>query len=121
MDVLVNAAGFGKGFTTEVPLEEAEAIWDEVMDGNLKESFLMAMAAAPHLARPGGRIINVSSIAAFTGAGSAGSMAYAAAKSGLSGLTYALARELSPQGITVNTVAPGFFPDTGFFGGGGRS
>jgi 3-oxoacyl-[acyl-carrier protein] reductase len=117
IDILVNAAGFALGVTTDMPLDEAEQLWDEVLDTNLKGSFLMAMAAAPHLARPGGRIINISSIAAFTGGSRAGSMAYAAAKSGLHGLTYGLARELSPQGITVNAIAPGFVAHTGFTGG----
>ena len=76
----------------------------------------MAMAVAPHLPRPGGRIINVSSIAAFTGGSRPGAVAYAAAKAGLIGMTYALARELSPQGITVNAVAPGFVAGTEFTG-----
>jgi 3-oxoacyl-[acyl-carrier protein] reductase len=114
VDVLVNAAGFARGATTGMPLDEAEQMWDEVIDSNLKGSFLMAVAVGPHMTRPGGRIINISSIAAFTGGSRAGSMAYAAAKSGLHGLTYGLARELSPQGITVNAVAPGFVANTGF-------
>lgn len=116
IDVLVNAAGFVRGITTSDPLDAAEQLWDEVLDTNLKGSFLMAMAAAPHLTRPGGRIINISSIAAFTGGSRPGAMAYAAAKAGLLGLTYGLARELSPQGITVNAIAPGFIADTGFTG-----
>jgi 3-oxoacyl-[acyl-carrier protein] reductase len=76
----------------------------------------MIMAVAPYLVRPGGRIINISSIAAFTGGSRAGSVAYAASKSGLLGLTYGFARELSPQGITVNAIAPGFIANTGFTG-----
>ncbi len=116
IDVLVNAAGFVLGVTTDLPLDEAEQLWDDVIDTNLKGSFLMAVATAPHMTRPGGRIINISSIAAFTGGSRAGSMAYAAAKSGIHGLTYGLARELSPQGITVNAIAPGFVANTGFTG-----
>jgi 3-oxoacyl-[acyl-carrier protein] reductase len=116
IDVLVNAAGFVLGATTAMPLDEAEQMWDAVIDTNLKGSFLMAVAVGPHMTRPGGRIINISSIAAFTGGSRAGSMAYAAAKSGLHGLTYGLARELSPQGITVNAIAPGFVANTGFTG-----
>lgn len=116
IDVLVNNAGFVLGITTQTPLAEAERLWDEVVDANLKGAFLMAMAAAPHLPRPGGRIINMSSIAAFTGGSRPGAAAYAAAKAGLIGLTYALARELSPQGITVNAIAPGFVAGTEFTG-----
>lgn len=116
VDVLVNAAGFVRGVTSDMPLEEAEREWDAVLDTNLKGSFLMTVAVAPHLVRPGGRIINISSIAAFTGGSRAGSTAYAAAKSGLLGLTYGFARELSSQGITVNAIAPGFVSNTGFTG-----
>lgn len=116
VDVLINAAGFVLGVTTDLPLDEAESLWDEVVDTNLKGCFLMAVAVAPHMTRPGGRIVNISSIAAFTGGSRAGSMAYAAAKAGVLGLTYGLARELSPQGITVNAIAPGFIANTGFTG-----
>lgn len=116
IDVLVNNAGFVRGFRTTAVIEEAEKIWDDVVDANLKGSFLMAMALAPHLTRPGGRIINISSIAAHTGGSRPGAMAYAAAKSGTHGLTFSLARELSPEGITVNAIAPGLIDSTRFFG-----
>ena len=116
LHVLVNNAGFVRGVTTEMDLGEAETEWDKVLGTNLKGPFLMAHAVAPHLVRPGGRIIQVSSIAACTGGSRAGSTAYAAAKAGLHGLTFGLARELSPQGITVNAVAPGFVAGTGFTG-----
>jgi 3-oxoacyl-[acyl-carrier protein] reductase len=116
IDVLVNAAGFAVGVSPNTPLDEAERNWDATIDTNLKGSFLMAVATAPHLTRPGGRIINVSSIAAFTGGSRGGSLDYAAAKAGVIGLTYGLARDLSAQGITVNAVAPGFIAHTGFTG-----
>jgi 3-oxoacyl-[acyl-carrier protein] reductase len=121
IDLLVNSAGLVRGVATGTPLEEAERNFDAEIASNLKGSFLAAMAAVPHLRRPGGRIVNVSSIAAFTGGSRPGTLGYAAAKAGVHGLTYALARELSPQGITVNAVAPGFVASTRFFGEGGPS
>lgn len=114
IDVLVNAAGFTRSVTTATLLAEAEHFWDEVVDANLKGSFLASMAA-PLMARPGGRIVNVSSIAAFMRGSGPGALAYASAKAGVLGLTYALAREL-PRGITVNAVAPGIVAGMGFFG-----
>ncbi|MCO7124762.1 SDR family oxidoreductase [Sporolactobacillus shoreicorticis] len=117
IDILVNNAGKGGGITTKIPLSEAEAVWDDVSAVNLKGAFLMTMAAAPILKRPGGRIINISSIGAFTGGSRAGGLAYAASKSGLHGLTFASARELSKEGITVNAIAPGLITETNFFNG----
>jgi 3-oxoacyl-[acyl-carrier protein] reductase len=113
IDVLVNNAGGTGGIDDGAPLERAERVWDEVVGANLKGSFLMAWAVRPYLRRPGGRIVNVSSIAAFSGRGGI----YTAAKAGVVGLTYWLALELGPQGITVNAVAPGFIEGTEFFGG----
>jgi 3-oxoacyl-[acyl-carrier protein] reductase len=105
IDVLVNNSGFVVGEMTDMLLEQAEQAWDDEIGTNLKGAFLMSMAAAPHLPRPGGRIINISSIAAFTGGSRPGAIGYAAAKAGWLGMTYALARELSPQGITINAIA----------------
>ncbi len=119
IDVLVNCAApttYGGRITTTTPFEEAERLWDTELGVGLKGAFLVMMAAAPRLPRPGGRIISVSSIAAFTGGSRPGSMAYAAAKAGILGLTLACARELSSQGITVNAVAPGFIAETGLTG-----
>jgi 3-oxoacyl-[acyl-carrier protein] reductase len=118
IDVLVNNAGTGAipGITTATPLPDAIDAWNKEIGIHLTGAFLMTMCVAPHLVRPGGRIINVSSIAAFTGGRRPGSMGYAASKAGLIGLTFALARELSPQGITVNAIAPGFIEQTGFTG-----
>lgn len=116
IDVLINAAGFILGIRADTPLAEAEVTWNAEIGTNLTGSFLMAMAAAPHLPRPGGRIVNISSIAAFTGGSGGGAIGYAAAKAGVLGLTYGLARALSGDGITVNAIAPGFVAETGFTG-----
>jgi 3-oxoacyl-[acyl-carrier protein] reductase len=115
--VLVNAAGFANGVSADTPLAEAERRWDDTVGTNLKGAFLMSIAVAPHLARPGGRIVNISSIAAYTGGSRGGSIEYAAAKAGIHGLTMGLARDLSGQGITVNAIVPGFIAETEFTGG----
>ncbi|NDJ54437.1 MAG: SDR family oxidoreductase [Chloroflexi bacterium] len=117
IDVLVNNAGFIEGIAATAPLDEAEAIWEREMASNLKGAFLMAVAVAPQLTRPGGRIINISSIAAYTGGSRGGVLGYAAAKAGLHGLTVALARDLGSGGICVNAVVPGLITGTNFFGG----
>lgn len=114
--MLINNAGFSRGITPDMPLDRAEEVWDEEMGTNLKGAFLMALAVAPHLPRPGGRIINISSDGAFSGGGGLRTLGYVAAKAGLLGLTRGLAREFSPQGITVNTIAPGFIAGTGATG-----
>ncbi|MFA5494908.1 MAG: SDR family NAD(P)-dependent oxidoreductase [Porticoccaceae bacterium] len=117
LDLLVNAAGgFMRGVSLASSPDNAEANWDAVLDTNLKGSFLMAHAVAPLLTSPGGRIINISSIGAQTGGTQPGGLAYSAAKAGVQGLTYALARELAPRGITANAIAPGLIADTAFTG-----
>jgi 3-oxoacyl-[acyl-carrier protein] reductase len=105
IDVLINNAGQSRGITAEMSLEQAEAVWDQELATNLKGAFLMALAVLPHLTRPGGRIINISSDGALTGGGGLRTIGYVSAKSGLLGLTRALAREYSGQDITVDTVA----------------
>lgn len=117
VDVLVNAAGgFMRGVSLDTEADRAEDNWDAVLAANLKSSFLLAHAAAPLLASPGGCIVNISSISAQTGGTRPGGLAYAAAKSGLHGLTFALAQELAPRGITANVIAPGFVAGTRFTG-----
>lgn len=116
VDVLVNAAGFAMGARAGMPLEEAANNWDETIAANLTGAFLMSIAVAPYLTRPGGRIISISSIAAYTGGQRGGSIDYAAAKAGLIGMTHGLARDLSKEGITANVIVPGFIAQTGFTG-----
>lgn len=113
IDILVNNAGISR----YRPFAEAtSADWDAVLGVDLKGVFFCAQAVAPRMrAQQYGRIVNISS-ALGTGAaphGTAGSpggsAAYAAAKAGVIMLTKTLARELGPDGVTVNCVAPGTF------------
>ncbi len=80
--------------------------WHRVLQANLTAPFVLASRVAARMARKGGgAIVNFSSIA---GRGNAGQAAYSAAKSGIEGLTRAMASELGPMGIRVNAIAPGF-------------
>ena len=102
VDILVNNAGFGA--TARIG-DMTEAEWDRIVDVNLKACYATAHYAVPHMAeRRYGRILNITSRVGF--AGSASMSAYAAAKAGMVGLTVALAKELAPDGITVNCLAP---------------
>ncbi|QCW49997.2 SDR family oxidoreductase [Nocardioides dongxiaopingii] len=79
-------------------------------EGNVITAVLTTEALLPRIARPGGRIVLMSSIAGLRGAGP-----YAAAKAALHGWGLGLATQLAPEEITVNVVAPGFVPDTEFW------
>jgi NAD(P)-dependent dehydrogenase (short-subunit alcohol dehydrogenase family) len=81
--------------------------WDAQLDTNLKTTFFLSRAIADEMAdRGGGRIILFSSQGWMTG-GFGGSMVYAASKGGVVSLSRGLARTFGPQGVNVNTVAPG--------------
>jgi 3-oxoacyl-[acyl-carrier protein] reductase len=110
IDILINNAG---GLLARVPLAEMSSEhWHNVINLNLTSAFACTRAVLPHMP-DGGRIVNISSLAAHTGGGP-GSGAYAAAKAGMNGLTRGLAKELGPRGITVNAIAPGTILDTPF-------
>jgi 3-oxoacyl-[acyl-carrier protein] reductase/meso-butanediol dehydrogenase/(S,S)-butanediol dehydrogenase/diacetyl reductase len=107
LDILVNNAAAPPG-ADRVPVAElSEDAWDAVLDVNLKGSFLCAKAAANVMLRRQirGRIINIGSDNSKVGEPNLA--AYCASKFGLVGFTQALAMELAPAGITVNTICPG--------------
>lgn len=106
VDILVNnAAIYPLRPWTEIEEEE----WDRVLSVNLKGYFLCARAAYPHIRERGrGRIINVASITFFLGF--ANLLDYVSSKGGVVGFTRTLAREVGPEGITVNAISPGAFP-----------
>lgn len=104
IDVLANIAG-GSIYTKRIE-EFTWSQWKEVVDLNLKGTFLMCREVAPFMQRQkSGRILNTASNYGVTG--SALRAPYAAAKAGIIAFTKSLAQELAPDGILVNTVAPG--------------
>jgi 3-oxoacyl-[acyl-carrier protein] reductase len=105
IDILVNNAGSLVQRLNILDLNEA--VWDEVLDLNLKSAFLCSKAvAASMMNRRSGSIVNVSSIAGRNG-GALGSIHYSTAKGGLITFTKGLAKELAPYGVRVNAVSPG--------------
>jgi 3-oxoacyl-[acyl-carrier protein] reductase len=101
--ILVNNAGI----LSNNKIEATEANeWRRVMGANLDGAFYLAQQVVPAMkARRFGRIINTSSLAAKTGGLTAGT-AYSVSKGAMSSLTFSLARELAPFGVTANAVAP---------------
>jgi len=105
VDILVNNAG---SLVQRARLAEyTEELFDRVMNLNVKSVYFITQALAPSMvARGGGVIVNVSSIAARNGGG-IGATIYAAAKAAVSTITKGLSKELAPHGIRVNAVSPG--------------
>jgi len=109
VDVLVNNAGATWGAPAEDhPLEA----WDKVMNLNVRSMFLMSQAVGKRsmIPRRAGRIINVASIAGLGGSMEMSFIAYGTSKGAAVNFTRTLAGEWGKYGITVNALAPGFFP-----------
>ncbi|MFB7593936.1 SDR family NAD(P)-dependent oxidoreductase [Streptomyces sp. NPDC056160] len=117
VDVLIHSAG-GSGrleprIERDDPLDRIADDWALNFRINTLTAVLLTEALKHRLAEPGGRVLFLSSIAAYRGSGRG---AYAASKAALHPYAHDLARQLGPHGITVNVVAPGYIEDTGFFG-----
>lgn len=105
VDILINNAGVSQPFKLMASTVED---YELVMDVSLRGAFNMSRAVVPHLrARRSGAIVNMGSVAAQRGGGVLGGPHYAAAKGATQTLAKAMARELAPDGIRVNSIAPG--------------
>ncbi len=104
IDVLINNAGITKD---ALMLRMKDDDWDSVLNTNLKGTFLCCKEAIKVMTKQhSGKIINISSVAAFTG--NPGQTNYSASKAGIIGLTKTIAKEYASRGITANAIAPGF-------------
>jgi 3-oxoacyl-[acyl-carrier protein] reductase len=104
LDILVNNAGVTRD--TLLPRMSDEE-WDDVINTNLRGTFLFSRAASRHMMRARyGRIINMASVSGLIG--NPGQTNYSASKAGMIGLTRSLSKELAGRNVTINAVAPGF-------------
>jgi 2-deoxy-D-gluconate 3-dehydrogenase len=104
LDILVNNAGIIRRADA---VDFTEADWDAVIDTNLKSVFFLCQAAGRHMIGQGsGKIINIASMLTFQGGIRVPS--YTASKSGVGGITKALANEWAAKGVQVNAIAPGY-------------
>ncbi|NBJ36238.1 SDR family oxidoreductase [Serratia fonticola] len=106
IDGLVNNAAMATGVGGKTMMEYDIELWDKVMQVNVRGTWLVSQAAVPLLAQtPHAKIVNVASDTALWGAPKL--MAYVASKGAIISMTRSMARELGPQGICVNAIAPG--------------
>ncbi|SFC22757.1 SDR family NAD(P)-dependent oxidoreductase [Tropicimonas isoalkanivorans] len=105
VDVLINNAGVEE---VRASLDVDEPLWDKIVGTNLKGAFFVAQAvAAKMVENGGGAIVNLASLTSYVGVPTA--VPYGASKTGILGITRALAAEWAPKGIRVNAIAPGYF------------
>ena len=105
VDVLVNNAGVEE---VRPSIDVDDALWNKIIDTNLRGAFFVAQAAAVGMMKKGGgSIINLASLTSYVGV--PGAVPYGSSKSGILGMTRALAVEWAPHGIRVNAIAPGYF------------
>ena len=103
IDILVCNAGITRD---NLAMRMKEDAWDQVMNVNLKSTFILNRNVLRHMLKTGGKIINISSVVAVSG--NPGQINYCASKAGMIGMSKALAKEVAAKKITVNCVAPGF-------------
>ncbi|MFE5124816.1 SDR family NAD(P)-dependent oxidoreductase [Streptomyces sp. NPDC056669] len=111
VDVVVTNAGGNVAASNDGTLEGIADQYQRNFAANVLTAVLLTEALLPHLTRPGGRIVRLSSVAALRGPGS-----YGGTKAALHTYTFELAKRLGPEGVTANAVAPGYVEDTEFFG-----
>ncbi|HEV7698807.1 MAG TPA: 2-dehydro-3-deoxy-D-gluconate 5-dehydrogenase KduD [Pyrinomonadaceae bacterium] len=104
VDILINNAGM---IRRSPAVDFSEADWSDVIEVNLSSVFRLAQAAGRHMVEQGsGKIVNIASLLSFQGGITV--PAYTASKSGVAGLTKALANEWAKHGVNVNAIAPGY-------------
>ena len=106
LDGLVNCGAIATGIGGPSMMETDIEVWDKVMDVNVRGTWLMSRAAVPHLmANEASKIVNVASDTALWGAPKL--ISYVASKGAIISMTRSMSRELGPEGIAVNCIAPG--------------